>query len=207
MTIRRWLVIPAVAGLAAIAALGGIAAAGSGERGETGSQVAEILDLDEQTVTDAFDQARQQQFDEALQARLDKLVEAERITQAQADEVKAWYDDRPEGVPGFGFGFGKRGFHRGGGDIGALVAEILEVDEQTLADAIDQARDEQFQARLDQAVEDGRLTQEQADAIAERYGDGDFKERKGRHGKSWLRGGTHDADGIKAGAGPETTST
>ena len=57
----------------------------------------------------------QQRFDEALQARLDKLVEAGRITQEQADELKAWYDERPEGVPGLGFGFGKHSFHKGGG--------------------------------------------------------------------------------------------
>ncbi len=205
MKMRRWLVIPAIAGLAAVAALGGIAAAGGGERGETGSRVAEILELDEQTVTDAFKQAMQQRFDEALQARLDTLVEAERITQEQADEIKAWYDERPEGVPGFGFG--KRGFHRDGADIGALVAEILEVDEQTVTDALEQVRDERFQARLDQAVENGRITQEKADAIAERYENGDFKERKGHHGKGWMLGGKHDADGMKAGGEPETSST
>ena len=158
MTIKRWLIIPAVAGLAAVAALGGVAAASSSGGGETGSRVAEILELDEETVTDAFKQATQQRVDEALQARLDKLVEAGRITQEQADELKAWYDERPEGVPGLGFG--KHSFHHRGGDVGSLVAEILEVDEQTVADAIDQARDEQFQARLDQAVEDGRITQE-----------------------------------------------
>jgi len=205
MTIRRWLVIPAVAGLAAIAALGGIAAAGGGERGETGSRVAEVLELDEQTVTDAFKQAMQQRFDEALQARLDKLIKVERITQEQADEIKAWYDERPEGVPGFGFG--KRGFQHGGADIGALVAEILDLDEETVTDALKQVRDERFEARLDKAVEAGRMTQEKADAIAESYENGDFKERKGHHGKSWLRGGKHDVDGMKAGAEPETTST
>ena len=64
------------------------------------------------------------------------------------------------------------------------MAEILEVDEQTVADAIDQARDERFQARLDQAVEDERITQEKADAIAERY-----------------------ADAVQADAAQETTST
>ena len=207
MTIRRWLVIPAVAGLATIAAVGGIAAAGSGERGETGSRVAEILELDEQTVTDAFDQARQQQFDEALQARLDKLVEAERITQAQADEIKAWYGERPEGVPGFGFGSGKRGFHRGGSDIGALVAEILEVDEQTVTDAIGQARDERFQAWLDEAVENGRITQEQADAMAERYANSDDDGRHGRFGKGRMHGGWHGKHAVKTGAVQETAST
>ena len=154
MTTKRWLAIPAVVGLAAVTALGGVAAATGSSGGEVGSRVAEILELDEQTVADAFDQAAQQRLDEALQARLDKLVEAGRITQEQADELKAWYDERPEGVPGFGLGigFGKRGFHRGGSDVGSLVAEILEVDEQTVADTIDQARDERFQARLDQAV-------------------------------------------------------
>ena len=153
MTIKRWLIIPAVAGLAAVAALGGVAAASSSGGGETGSRVAEILELDEETVTGAFKQAMQQRVDEALQARLDKLVEAGRITQEQADELKAWYDERPEGVPGLS-GSASAASTSGGGDVGALVAEILEVDEQTVADAIDQARDERFQARLDQAVED-----------------------------------------------------
>ena len=194
MTIKRWLIIPAVAGLAAVAALGGMAAASSSGGGETGSRVAEILDLDEATVTDAFKQATQQRVDEALQARLDKLVEEERITQEQADEFKAWYDERPEGVPGFGIGFGKRGFHHRRGDVGSLVAEILEVDEQTVADAIDQARDEQFQARLDQAVEDERITQEKADAIAERYADGDSERGRWHAGKVKMWGGKHDSD-------------
>ena len=207
MTIKRWLVIPAVAGLAAVAALGGMAAASSSGGGETGSRVAEILELDEETVTDAFEQAMEQRFDEALQARLDKLVEAERITQEQADDLKAWYDERPEGVAGFGLGFGKRGFHRGGGDIGALVAEILEVDEQTVADAIDQARDERFQERLDQAVEDGRITQEKADAIAERYADGDSERGRWHAGKVKMWGGKHDRGAVQADAAQETTST
>ena len=205
MTIKRWLVILAVAGLAAVAALGGMAAASSGGGGETGSRVAEILELDEETVTDAFKQAMQQRFDEALQARLDKLVEAGRITQEQADELKAWYDERPEGVPGLGFR--KHSFHKGGADLGSLVAEILEVDEQTVADAIDQARDERFQARLDQAVEDERITQEKADAIAERYANSDGEGRHGRFGKGRMHGGKRDADAVQADAAQETTST
>ena len=205
MTIKRWLIIPAVAGLAAVAALGGVAAASSSGGGETGSRVAEILELDEETVTDAFKQATQQRVDEALQARLDKLVEAGRITQEQADEFKAWHDERPEGFPGSGFG--KHSFRKGGGDVGSLVAEILEVDEQTVADAIDQARDEQFQARLDQAVEDGRITQEQADAIAERYADSDDEGRHGRFGKGRMHGGKHGGDAVQADAAQETTST
>ena len=205
MTIKRWLIIPAVAGLAAVAALGGVAAASSSGGGETGSRVAEILELDEETVADAFEQATQQRVDEALQARLDKLVEAGRITQEQADELKAWYDERPEGVPGLGFR--KHSFHKGGADLGALVAEILEVDEQTVADAIDQARDEQFQARLDQAVEDGRITQEKADAIAERYANSDDEGRHGRFGKGRMHGGKHGGGAVSTDTVQETTST
>ena len=205
MTIKRWLVIPAVAGLAAVAALGGVAAAGGSGGGQVDSRVAEILERDEETVADAFKQATQQRVDEALQARLDKLVEAGRITQEQADELKAWYDERPEGLSGLGFG--KHSFRKGGGDVGSLVAEILEVDEQTVADAIDQARDERFQERLDQAVEDGRITQEKADAIAERYADGDSERGRWHAGKVKMWGGKHDRGAVQADAAQETTST
>lgn len=54
--------------------------------------------------------------------------------------------------------------HRGGWEQSAALAEALGISEEELAAAVDMAR----QAAIDQAVADGRLTQEQADALAER---------------------------------------
>jgi len=64
------------------------------------ARVATILGLEEQQVQDAFDQARQEirdaRFEEMVGQRLDALVESGRITQEQADEVRAWYAARPD---------------------------------------------------------------------------------------------------------------
>jgi hypothetical protein len=97
------------------------------------------------------------------------LVSDGSITQAQADEVATTLQSaRPEGGPG---GFGGGG-HRGSGrvDLAAAATALgLTEDElqtrtqagETLADIADAE-----QARLAQAVTDGRLTQAQADERA-----------------------------------------
>jgi hypothetical protein len=118
---KRWLIVPIVAGVVALAIMGGTALAQSGDE-STGSswssftsRVASILGLDEATVQDAMDQAREEMQNEALQAQLDYQVEQGWITQEQADEFAEWHQARPEGVsPRGGFGGGGRGFHRGG---------------------------------------------------------------------------------------------
>ena len=99
------------------------------------ARVATILGLEEQQVQDAFDQARQEfrdeKFEEMVGQRLDALVESGRITQEQADEMRAWYAERPDSFwlaagsergKGFGrhkgrgpghFSFKGHSFHRG----------------------------------------------------------------------------------------------
>lgn len=44
----------------------------------------------------AFTQARQDQQDEAINNRLQALVDSGKLTQAQADEFKAWLTQRPD---------------------------------------------------------------------------------------------------------------
>ncbi len=115
---KRWFVIPAMVVVLAVA-IGGSAAFAQGSDSDgtsksLTSRVAEILGLDEETVVDAVDQARSDMFDEALQAKLDALVAAGHMTQEQADDYKAWLDDRPEGTEWLGDGgFGRH--HRFGG--------------------------------------------------------------------------------------------
>ena len=89
------------------------------------SRVAENLELDEDTVQDAFDQARDDMKEDlkaayrtALEEKLEAAVDDGEITQDQMDEYLEWYDAKPDdlGIGGFksrhhgGFGFGH---HRG----------------------------------------------------------------------------------------------
>lgn len=60
------------------------------------ARVAEILNIDEQKVVDAFNQARQEMANEALEKALAKAVEEGRITQEEADQIIDWWGQRPE---------------------------------------------------------------------------------------------------------------
>jgi hypothetical protein len=125
-----------------------LARAGSGGDSQTGvtqasdnvsqsktllARVAAILGIDQQTVENAFAQAQRETQEEALDNWLKKLVDEGKITQAQADEYKQWWQSRPDmsqyqqqlkdwqearpNIPELGPGFGGRGF-RGGMDWG-----------------------------------------------------------------------------------------
>ena len=88
------------------------------------SRVAENLELDEDTVQDAFDEARDDLKEDlkaahraAIEEKLEAAVEDGEITQDQMDEYLEWYDDKPDdlGISGSkgghhgGFGFGRHG--------------------------------------------------------------------------------------------------
>ena len=93
--------------------------------------------------------------EKAKEAALAQAVEAGLITQAQADELKA---------NGSAFPFGGRWgawLVQKGIDYDTLFAEALGISVEQL----NQARTKAFNNRIDQAVTDGKLTQEQADLI------------------------------------------
>ncbi len=58
-------------------------------------RVAEILDIDQQKLEDAFAQARSEMRDEALDSRLQNLVDQGLITQDEANQYKEWWQSRP----------------------------------------------------------------------------------------------------------------
>ena len=60
------------------------------------SRVADILGIDQQTVEDAFTQARTEMQDEALDNYLKSLVDEGTITQEEADQYKAWRQSMPD---------------------------------------------------------------------------------------------------------------
>ena len=59
------------------------------------------------------------------------------------------------------------------GELAERLAAELGLETEVVQDAIDAVREDLADERLADAVEDGRLTQEQADALAEAIGDGD----------------------------------
>jgi len=54
-------------------------------------RVADILGIDEEDLSNAFEQARQEMCKDAFISRLDKAVAEELITQEQADEILEWW--------------------------------------------------------------------------------------------------------------------
>jgi transcriptional regulator with XRE-family HTH domain len=138
---------------AAAPALSGVASGlnhdglGRGPGGATDEYLAEALGI----TTDELSAA----YEKASAAAIAQAVEKGLITQAQADEMAA---------SGRGFPFGGRG----GGllgendiDFNALLADALGIS----TDELQAAREKAEQARLDQAIADGQLTQEQADLM------------------------------------------
>jgi hypothetical protein len=146
------------------------------------NDAAERLDVEPQELTDALK--------EAAKARVDAAVKDGRLTEEQGEELKQRIEER--GVPlGPGGGPGGPGGHHGpGGPRGAgldAAADYLGLskeqlheqlhDDKSLADVakdrsksvdgLKDAMEKAIRADVEQAVEDKRLTQEQADRILE----------------------------------------
>ncbi|MEK7777267.1 MAG: hypothetical protein AAB303_01405 [Chloroflexota bacterium] len=123
---KRWIFVTLLVGALAIGITGGtVLAQGSAATGDSplksfAARVAAILGVDEAKVQGAFNQAGKDMQDEALQKKLDNMVAQGRITQEQADQLKKWYQSRPDVLsPGGPMdrgpmgGFGGRGGPRG----------------------------------------------------------------------------------------------
>ncbi len=96
--------------------------------------------------------------EKAQQAAIQKAIEEGLITQKQAE----WFQSKERGFP-----FGFRLFawlSQNGIDMDALLAEALGIRVEEL----NQARQKAAEIALDQAVANGKLTQEQADLIKAR---------------------------------------
>ena len=121
------------------------------------AKVAVILGLDTAVVDDAIKHARRELRDEAGQKKLNALVEKGRLTQEQADEYLNWMQSRPAGIPVIAkHSFGKRGHHRGWKGHGRFFGprNYFKGDPSL----------EDVQKKLNAMVEDGDITQEEAEA-------------------------------------------
>ena len=123
------------------------------------AKVAEILGLDTAVVDGAIKQAREELRDEAIQKKLNALVEKGRLTQEQADEYLDWIQSKPEGIPAIGKqSFGKMGHHKGWKGHGRFFGPpnyFKGGSSFTMEDV---------QKKLNAMVEDGDITQEEAEA-------------------------------------------
>ena len=132
------------------------------ERGDSNAsrlaaKVAEILGLDAAEVDDAINQARRELRDEAIQKKLNALVENGRLTQEQADEHLNRLQSRSEGIPAIGkHFFGKMQQHKDWKGHGRFFGSRNYFNGEHSWEAI--------QKKLNAAVENGDLTQEEAEA-------------------------------------------
>ncbi len=118
---RKWLIIGVLLAVVAAAAIGGglVYAQTKTQPSNTpgkslADRVAAILGIDQTKVENAFTQARKDMQDEALTNWLNKQVQAGKMTQAQADQYKQWWQSRPSNVPGIApFGGGGHRFFGG----------------------------------------------------------------------------------------------
>ena len=157
------IIIPLTIAVVAVAIISfSIALAQGNEGGDSNvsklaTKVAEILGLDTAVVDDAIKQAREELRDEAIQKKLDALVEKGRLTQEQADEYLNWIQSKPEGIPAIGKRFfGKSGHHRGWKSHGSVFGSRNHFNgEPSLEDV---------QKKLNAMVENGDMTQEEAEA-------------------------------------------
>ena len=104
MRMKVWLMAAATLAVLAVGVGGGAVLAQESESGDSSpvksfvSRVAEILGLEEETVQDAFTQARREMMDDGVERKLDAAVESGKLTQEQADEIQEWYDSKPDSI-------------------------------------------------------------------------------------------------------------
>ena len=115
--------------------------------GSTQEDLANALGITVEELTAARQKANEAAIDQALEQGL--------ITQAQADQLKAKENSFPFAGRWNGW------MSQNGIDYEALLAEALGITPEKLQEAKNQA----FEASIDQAVTDGKLTQEQADLM------------------------------------------
>lgn len=72
------------------------------------TRVAEILDISEEDLLAAIDQARQEMREEAFDRALDEAVAEGLITAEEAEEIREWWEQKPEVMDRGLFGHGSR---------------------------------------------------------------------------------------------------
>ena len=97
---RKFIMILLGAILVIAASISGVAMAQDSEENSQPDsligRVAKILGIDQQTVEDAFEQARDEMQEEPMDRYLQNLVDEGIISEEKAAEYKAWLESRPD---------------------------------------------------------------------------------------------------------------
>ena len=101
---KKFIIIGVLAAVLLVGSIGGVAFAQTETVDDTQpktlmARVADILGIEQQTLEDAFAQARSEMQDEALDTYLEGLVNEGTITQEEADQYRAWHHARPDFEP------------------------------------------------------------------------------------------------------------
>ena len=172
------IIIPAAIAVVAVAVMSfSVALAQENENGDSNAsklaaKVAEILGLDTSEVDEAIKQAPRELTDEAVQNNLNALVEKGGLTQAQADEYFDWIQSKPENIPAIGKQFSeKMGRHKGGKGHDRFFGpqNRFKCQGRFFGPPNDFKGERSFnmedvQKKLNAMVEDGDITQEEAEA-------------------------------------------
>ena len=190
---KRWFVVMAAVALLAVGLVSGAAfaaqgiahdadglrhhgyggyydAKGAGNKGAAHAQVmarvAEILEIEQATLENAFTTAFHEQADARFAAYAAQLVSDETVTQEQADAAIAWFNARPAAT----------------GKLAGIAVATADTDK--------------MDALLSRMVDAEKLTQEQADAISAWHGNrpDSLPEHEGKRFKKG-RHGHHNGNG------------
>ncbi|MBT5475258.1 MAG: hypothetical protein HOB24_07315 [Chloroflexi bacterium] len=193
---KRKITLGVTAGLLGAFALAGAAFAqevtadGENPRDSIKDRVAEILGIDRDALDTAMSTARDEHRKASLNERLTALVEAGAITEAQADEIDAWEDSKPE-----------------------VMDDLMKLGRGHCT-----GDDVSIEARLAALVEQEVITQAEADEITawteakpdhlddlrqELKGDRDGEGRRGRHGHGRHHRWNNGSEGRGQGRGPD----
>ena len=127
--------------------------------------LADALGITVEELQDAYEAART--------AAIEQAVERGLITQEQADEMLVWGGLGQKGFGFFGLRRGPKGVPGGAIDEEALLAEALSIT----VDELRAARQEANLAAIEQAVEEGIITREQADEMLSHHKLQDYLDR------------------------------
>ena len=175
-------------------------------------RVAEKLDTDSEVTADAIKQVAEEMRSEALETKLQEAIDSGDMTEAEAQEIRDKFASGGWRAKGFGFKSDDDAE-----DFANRVGTILEVEGSDVADAVEQAmaaiRSEAIEARLQAAVDSGKITEDEADEIREKIESGDWdgfgKGGGGHHGGKGHGGHGRRGRGHHGGeeSGDESDST